>query len=614
MKMRLTTSLLLLSVSMGGTLFAKQVDQATAKKVAENFIAGKLEGSKALNVRLTDKIAVNADDLAGQNAYYVFDVNGQGFVVVAADDIAQPVLAYSVNKPFGNHAGLSPQTAYWMDIYQRQMEFLIKNNVEATEEIEQQWTRLIGKGAGNTAMRPTAVVEPMLTTTWNQGTNYNLYTPGTGNGKTPVGCVATAMAQIMKYWNYPVSGTGSYSYNSQSYGNLSADFAATTYNWSMMPDAVSASSLTSSKEAVSELGYHCAIAVRMSFSPSGSGSQVLAWGPNSRSAENAFKNHFGYKSTIEGLQRSSFSEANWIARLKTELDASRPILYAGFGNSGGHAFVFDGYDENNMFHINWGWGGMSDGYFTVNNLNPSALGIGGGGGGFNYDQQVLVNIEPDGPSATLLPLKLGVGNEVSISSPEIQYGTGFSVDAVVENICELDYKGGFLRAEVFTADSTYVTFFNRLSNQDVLVAATKDVTFTTNGLNALEAGDYFIKIGYVGIENDWHMLEDHNGFTNHVDFKVVGSGTPNSITELDLAQTVSVYPNPANSRVQVNLGAMTAVRNISLFNVQGQMVHQVADVKGSVAELPVSQLSEGVYYIRVSGKDGIITKKIVVKH
>lgn len=608
--MKRISSLFLLSIAMGGTLFAKQVDEQTAVTVAKNFIASKMSGIKTENLKLISTQAAQTSTGTGINAYYVFDVKNQsGFVVVSADDIVKPILAYSTTNEFQTGDHLSPETAYWMDLYQKQIAFAVDHNLNATDEAVSDWA-FYTTGKGSTANKPTNVVAPLVTTTWDQGTYYNIYTPGTGSTKTPVGCVATAMAQIMKYWDAPTTGTGTYSYTHQVYGAQSANFGATDYHFGIMPNKLTASSAQASKDAVSLLGYHCAVAVKMDFAPDGSGSQVLAWSNNAKCAENAFKNYFGYKSTIDGLYREDYTDAEWDIILKNELDNERPLLYAGFGQVGGHAFVFDGYDETDMFHINWGWNGMSNGYFTVNNLAPSALGIGAGAGNFNEGQQALIKIEPIQARPVL---NMVLNSSLTISAPSIVRGSAFSVTSNIANVGTFDF-GGSLGAGVYKAsDSTFMAYVKYVANQIMYFGDDSTMTFSTTGITSLTAGDYFVKVLYKsGTAADWSVLPDGTGFTNKVPFTV--TEVPNSINNLALEQSFNVYPNPASSKLSVSLKNFTGkVNGMQMINLNGQVMGEVENVNAAIVNIPVNQLATGIYYLRITTDQGTVNKKVVVQ-
>jgi hypothetical protein len=206
------------------------------------------------------------------------------------------------------------------------------------------------------------------------------------------------MAQVMKYWNYPQTGVGFHSYKHSQYGTLSANFALTTYDWKSMPNDV-----TSSNKAVATLMYHCGVGIEMIYGVNGSGAYMIsASSANKYCAEYALKVFFGYKSSLKGVSRSSYSDTQWVRMIKTELDAKRPILYDGFSNQpgqSGHCFIIDGYDNNSYFHLNWGWGGYNDGYYNINSLNPGML-------NFDFSQAAIFGIEPKDVNSGSNPLEI----------------------------------------------------------------------------------------------------------------------------------------------------------------------------------------------------------------
>lgn len=384
---------LLMSCSLGA--FANPVSVQTAQKVAENFIAKKISASAGLNVQLTKTYTANGT--SGQSSFYIFDVNnGTGFVIVSGEDAVTPILGYSSEARFPAQV-TNNEVSYWMDGYNEQISTVIDHHVAASASVTADWNKLLDGKELDQAKGTT--VSPLVVTKWDQGDDYATLCPT----NTPTGCVATAMAQIMKFWNYPDQGVGNHSYTAPApvSATLSADFGATTYHWADMPIELTASSTTSQKQAIATLMSHVGISVNMSYdfaSNGGSGSFVISsQSPVQNCSEYALKTYFKYSTDIKGTPRSQYAnnDAGWLKLLQDELEAGRPILYTGFGSAGGHAFVFDGYDQLNRFHINWGWGGMSNGYFVVDNLAPPALGIGGGGGNFNNGQQALTKIIPN---------------------------------------------------------------------------------------------------------------------------------------------------------------------------------------------------------------------------
>jgi hypothetical protein len=315
--------------------------------------------------------------------YYVFDRSqGRGFVIVSSDDRAKEVLGYSDAGSFD--AGRLPgNLKYWLSMYERELGKLAVTP-GADMKIQPPATR---------APAFEASVAPLLKSKWDQYDPYNIMTPAySDNALSATGCVATAMAQIMNYHQWPAVGRGSHRYTTRTLGiNLTADFGAATYDWDNMPNTFNGNTTEAQKEAVATLMFHCGVAVDMDY-----GEESAAY---SRDVHHALKTYFGYDTGIEYILRDYTPQADWVAILKTELSAGRPVYYAGDSDEYGHAFVCDGYDDGGRFHFNWGWSGSFDGYFELSALNPLAVVTDEAAGGFNYWQEIITGIQPMQPVA-----------------------------------------------------------------------------------------------------------------------------------------------------------------------------------------------------------------------
>ena len=403
------------------TAMAKPVDQATAKKVATTYLQS-----------VTGKTFSDLTDITAQSPfheYYVFTLGNGGFILVSGDDCVMPVLAYSENTPFVLE-NMPDHIMEWMQMYDNQIAFYRSRvgrlDYGGSQVVENQW-RSLSEGTILRSQYPSAV-SPLLSTTWNQSPYYNQLCPQTVDGtKCVTGCAATACAQIMKYWNHPSTGYGSHTYYHTTFDSLSANFGTTTYNWSNMPNALNASSTTAQVQAVATLMYHVGVSINMKYGTSaqgGSAGATSSWGSATKaSVENSLVQYFKYKQSCHTIYHDEFSDDEWGSMLRAELDASRPILYTGFDVDAGHAFVFDGYNNQGQFHVNWGWGSYCDGYYTVGQLNPSTGGTGGNTSGtYNLDSYALIGIEPNTnwSSSASTTVSLSVSN----SSAGSVYGSG----------------------------------------------------------------------------------------------------------------------------------------------------------------------------------------------
>jgi len=561
--------------------YAKQVDVATAKSIGQVFLSAKSNTllKSAANLQLVhsaqSKSGIAASPVQQSAFYYIFNAAQQGFVIVAADDAAAPILGYSDQGAF-DPANVPQNVAKWMEGYKSEIRYLVENKVKPTPEIEEQWRQLKrGEFKSSSDNNSVTAVGPLMQTRWNQSPYYNATCPG----GSVTGCVATAMAQVMKYWNYPATGSGFHSYNHSRYGTLSANFGSTTYQWANMTNTVS-----SANNAVATLMYQVGVSVDMDYSPESSGAYVIsAQSPVTNCAEYALRTYFGYKSTLKGVSRSSYTQTQWISLLKAELDAGRPVLYAGFGSGGGHCFVADGYNDNSYFHFNWGWGGAYDGYFQVNALNPSGTGIGGGSGGFNSGHQAVIGIEP--PSVTQT-YNLALYAGLTPSAGTIYYGEAFTISTNIENKGTAAFSGDYAVA-VFDNAYNFVDFvetktgFNLQSGNVYL----NNLVFSTTGLLSMLPGKYYAGIFYRPTGGNWVQVGDNASYTNLVSITVAN---PNTI-ELNAAMTVTPGVTLTKGSVaSVNLN----IRNDGTTTFKGQYAVDLYTLDGSWAQA-IGTIDEG---------------------
>ena len=318
-----------------------------ARATAERFV---LQQGKQVQQTLSLSEEIKSTE-TGQTNLFVFAIKPKGFVVVSA---MNEVLAYSFTSSMPASDELPDHIAYWIGLYNEQTDYLLQHPDRIKKPERQQHS-----------------VGPLLTSIWGQGCYFNEACPEDMAGPcqhVSAGCMAVAMAQIMYYHKMPKKGTGSISYNCAPYGTLSANFEQTIYPWDDMAD-----SLNCSNPAVALLVSHCGISVKTNYGPHNS----TAFG-----ALNAFQQYFSYPTALRS-QRSDFDEETWLAMIKSNLDLQHPVYYAGQSQQGGHAFVCDGYDTLGMFHFNFGWNGVADGYYTLSDPN-----------GFTSYQYIIHNLVP----------------------------------------------------------------------------------------------------------------------------------------------------------------------------------------------------------------------------
>ena len=351
-----------------------------------SLMAERIEESTALNVAKTimpQSQLVDISSKTGFNNFYIFS-DDNSFVIVAADDRATPILGYSNEFPFVVE-NMPSNINDWLLSLNEEIQYAIDNDIPASDDIRYDWDCL--KRGVKPAPKNRESLEPIVATHWDQGAPYNNMCPG----GSVTGCVATAMAQLMKYWEWPRQGEGSHSYYEDNYGNLYVNFANTIYDWDNMVDMPTTSSPQAQQDAVATLMYHCGVSVDMDYSPQSSGA-VTAY------VADALVDYFDYNSNLSIEYREDYSSSQWKNLLKSELNAGRALIYRGRSTNSGHCFICDGYDNSDNFHFNWGWSGYCDGYYAIGALNPGQGGTGSGQGTYNLDNFIIKNVQPNTPS------------------------------------------------------------------------------------------------------------------------------------------------------------------------------------------------------------------------
>lgn len=368
---KLLFSFVLLSVWSG--VSAEQISVSQAASIAEKYLGEAVNVGQNLAPAKMKGLQMSAES----PEYYVFNSDGKkGFVIISGDDELTELVGYSNEGEFRSENAPDNLCA-WLDGYAAFVRSVRNGEREPMR-------RAFGQG--------TPVVAPLVATRWNQGEPYNLFCPFDPYKKVtcPTGCAATAMAQLINYHEWPSRGNGSKSYQSN-YGILSVDFTKSVYDWANMKDRYESYYDANNNivnewndteaRAVAKLMYDCGVALEMGYTPNSSGA-------TDAEMPVALCNYFNYHADL--ITHDGYSDDEFLGIIKDELDSQRPVIFNGLGSGGGHSYIVDGYDSNSYLHVNWGWGGVADGYFNVNYMNPSDLGIGGGSGGFNYMQTVIL--------------------------------------------------------------------------------------------------------------------------------------------------------------------------------------------------------------------------------
>lgn len=590
---------IILLIAIGSLqVLAEPITIQTASQVGQSFLTRPVDGTGKLKTKImqsnlalvysADAQQIDTDtplsDKAAQKfiPFYVFSNDFQGYVIVAGDDRVTPILGYADEGVF-NADNIPPSMQKWLEGYKAEIRYVIENDIAASPEIQSEWLAL-RSGLKMKSQTLAASVAPLIATRWDQSPYYNEMCPYDISGeRTVTGCVATAMAQVLKFWNYPEIGSGFHSYNHIAYGTLSANFGSTAYGWTSMPNQLTASSSTAQKNAVATLMYHCGVSVEMNYniaSEGGSGAMTICSGYSdcTVSAEDALKTYFGYKTSLQGVHKSDYTATGWTDLLKTELDAGRPIIYAGRGDEGGHCFVCDGYDNNSFFHFNWGWSGQNDGYFALSALNPGSGGAGGGSYNFTDAQRAIIGIEPANAGPSNEAVNLSLFSEISMSSEQIWFKSAFDLDVDIVNLGNTRYTGQ-LGVALFDNEGNFVDFMEVKTAVSLNANSYFNVPFSSAGSAALVPGTYYAAIFYKTATQDWTIISD-GSYTNLKQFEIYYSSDieVNSSFTITTNGGVLIQGQSATVNVDVvNKGSNTFIGKyrLNLANLDGSWAQNI---------------------------------------
>ena len=623
-----------------------------------------------------------------------------GFLLLSAEDAVMPVLAYDFTNDI-DLSNLAPGVEFLLSQYQNEIAVARSENLAQSERVAEAWRELRHPSRSVTTE---VVVAPLITARWNQNKYYNYYSPqdenapGGYDGKVPNGCVAVAMSQIIYYYRYPESGTGSHTNYTYDYGSFYVNFAQQHYNYEAMDDQ-----LSSYNNEVAKLIFHCATSVDMGYGADGSGAY-------SHDVPAALSTYFRYNTDSQYRHKNSYSDSAWHVMLKTDLDAKRPIYYSGYSESGGHAFVCDGYNSDDYFHFNFGWGGSGNGYY-VTQSNDS---VNNAVNGYEHGQNAIFNLHPlynNYPrycedktiTSTNGTLEDGSGNLdyqnntycTYVITGQLQYAVDITLKKLSsqENHDYLRFWNGHpsqdsLLAELsgsvsnfshqFSTDSLYITFetddsvtaegwhlsyhslregigcgvYNTHDHTGVIYDNSGDdynyrdnmtcrwmirlsnvpfITFTFEELDIspedhLEFYDmatypYELLGSFTGNENPGtvtyyaskiQVAFNSDNYLNAAGFKVLWSASDVGIE--DFVTEMSVLPNPASDILHITLSEPLDHSVVTLYNMVGQAVFAQGYDNADRIEIPVNQLTNGIYVLSMESGGRTLHQKIVIRH
>ena len=655
---------------------ANPVDVKTAKEIGKKFILS----NTAIYTKNTnlDLVYTFTDVNPTAAPYiYVFNIDDKGFVMVSADNLICPIIGYSTECIF-SPTNISPELNYYISEFTQKIKYQRDNNIPASEKAIYQWN-LVSITGNITDSKNSKAVEPLCKTKWDQGSPYNSLCPEDINshagGRVYAGCVACAMSQVMKYWNYPPAGDGNHTYTPSGYASQTANFGESNYNFAIMPLELSSSSTEEEIYEVAHLMYHCGVSVDMAYGPDGSGA-------NSDNVPNALKNYFKYSDNLYIDYKMMYKDAQWNAKLKANLDNGHPLYYSGATQHDGHAFVCDGYDNSNYFHFNWGWSGSYDGYFMLDSTFM-----------FYYGQDAIFDITPKYVDNPNVPdsFNLSTNEEyTSITLSWINPSTNAIGQHVNGNLQIVILKNGVaidtLSSKTGVKMSYIDTNLSHFGNYEYTIFAIKDnligfpiskkiffgsnCNITINMLDSMKDGwgDAMIRIesqdgttlgeatlayglstgnitlqlppeilnfrwipgeqsGRYDKECSFSIHDANNtliysrSFNNPLDsaiFMTINFDTDCNAINInyygieDYSDNILLYPNPA--KYEINLRSDKMIVKAELYDENGYLI-DTYNVNSTSFNIKTAKYNHGIYLLKLYDKNDIaVTKKLIISH
>lgn len=525
-------------------MWAGDVTPEQALKQAQNFVQNQVTaGRRAPGA--TPQLALKGT----VSGLYVFNVaDDEGFVIVSNDDRTTPVLGYSTSGSI-DPDNMPANMRAWLQGYADEIAWMNKHNIQRAPQSANRRTGSSVKKA----------IDPLVKTKWDQGAPYNNMTPyykKSGNNyyysasyqegykHCATGCVATAMAQVMKYHEWPKNPTASipeYQWNNIWLPAEETPLASTTFDWANMQNTYSGEYTEAQATAIATLMQYCGYSVEMDYGPES--------GSNTKNVADALKDYFNYNETTQFVSRSFYSYADWIELIYHELSQERPVVYGGSSSGGGHEFVCDGYQGEDYFHINWGWGGTSDNYFKLSALDPHEQGIGGSSStdGYHYGQDAVIGIQTSEGKGTVL--------DVTSTAPNL------TLNSIT------------VRPQSVTLGETVTVTLNVTNNNTK--AYDGDLLIYAGSIGFLGGGTFVIQPNET---KDCNISYTPSGFTGTINIKALRPNAVGSNSYLD-----------SNKSAQLTVNSATATNNVEL-TLTVDVDNQEATGHSTTSSIPVYNL------------------------
>ncbi|MFV0582998.1 MAG: thiol protease/hemagglutinin PrtT [Parabacteroides gordonii] len=591
------------------SISAAPIDVKQARSVALSFLKANSPQTKASEPALTlvwsDAGTTTKSAGSVQDAtFYVFNrEDADGFVVVAGDDAVYPILGYGMQQLFEKDS-MPSNLRGWFDSYQRQINWIRENKQEASREVSVAWNQV---RQGTMQLKSGGV--SLTTVLWDQMTPYNNLCPVVNSQRTPTGCVATSTSIAMQYHKWPDVGEGSHSYTSQTYNlSLSATFD-TPYQWDNMPSTYTAGQYTTEQaQNIATLMYDVGVMSDMNYAPGNSGALTLT-------AAQGLVNYMKYDKSLHVLQRENYQTAEWESIIKGELDDNRPVVYGGENDQNeGHQFIIDGYNDADYYHVNWGWGGLANGYYLLAVLEPEEQGTGGNIGGFSLDQDAIISMKKPVEGSTyqdVLAFFYGENSGTVFAGLEATTDTFepnklFGVEyGYVGNMSIRDFSGNLVVALVDKDGNTkeFISSEEPVSIQiEQGVAQEVPCTITQQ----MVPGDRIRLLYKSSDAQDWQWVRGGSNTTG----EILVAGDPTSTEEISAETNISVSYD-TNGTAYVT--SPVAIREIALYDMNGRLLKKQPGSDNSTVTFSYSGYPSGIYVMEVQTAEGRSSHKVVKK-
>ena len=515
----------LLTLSIIGIALSAFADVISPEEALERVMK-ETHSPMSIGPTSTPKL-IKTETAGNQPTLYIYSTSGSEYLILSADDQAETVLAYGSNF----NGQINPSMQWLLDEYSKEIEGLRNNTQPQIIKLPNATTK--------TEAADKAPIAPLLTTKWDQSAPYNNMCPELNGVRCASGCVATAMAQVINYHRVPTGngfGTASYQWNGQT---LTFDFANNSFDWDNMLNEYTSSATQAQQDAVAKLMYACGVSVSMGYNAYGSGAY-------SEDIPMAMIEYFGFDKNVHMEERMFYTAQSWNDFMYTQLTDYGPVLLSGNNTSIGHLFVCDGYSSDGFFHINWGWSGLSDGYFKLSALDPDSQGIGGSSSGYNANLCAVANVKAPVEGSSYF-VEVTCSNKFQPTVNSTTLGQNFNVTGgfyntgVTEMVCSL----GYILENTTTNETTIIPQYSNVSIK--AGAGSEQLTFNIPATTA--EGIYKVYPAWKAENKDWQKMRVNSIYMDHFIMTVSGSnvnfsvGDGAQISVLDFELSMPIIEN-----------------------------------------------------------------------